>query len=63
MTYFQKDSGKQLPSWADSVYPDKMKDIAALVLASFTDTTTMKKFKGGDEKPTHSHGLRSESVY
>ncbi|XP_054273281.1 prostatic acid phosphatase-like isoform X1 [Macrosteles quadrilineatus] len=43
----EKETGKQLPEWTESVYPDKMKDIAALVLASFTHTPLMKRIKGG----------------
>jgi len=43
----EKETGKSLPPWTESVYPDKMKDIAALVLASFTHTPLMKRLKGG----------------
>uniref|UniRef100_A0A1B6LHJ3 Acid phosphatase n=1 Tax=Graphocephala atropunctata TaxID=36148 RepID=A0A1B6LHJ3_9HEMI len=43
----ERDSGKDLPSWTISVFPDKMKDIAALVLASFTNTPLMKRLRGG----------------
>ncbi|XP_046685501.1 prostatic acid phosphatase-like [Homalodisca vitripennis] len=43
----EKESGKDLPSWTISVFPEKMKDIAALVLASFTNTPLMKRLRGG----------------
>lgn len=37
----------KLPDWTKSVFPHKMKDLAALSLAVFTYTDSMKKFKGG----------------
>lgn len=36
-----------LPEWTKPVYPQKMKPIAALALALFTDTDFMKRMKGG----------------
>lgn len=36
-----------LPEWTKNVYPDKMKNIAALALALFTDNGFMKRMKGG----------------
>lgn len=36
-----------LPEWTVSVYPEKMKPIAALTLALFTDNDLMKRLKGG----------------
>ncbi|KAL0276395.1 UNVERIFIED_CONTAM: hypothetical protein PYX00_003983 [Menopon gallinae] len=37
----------KLPEWTKSVYPEKMKDIAALSLALFTFTDKQKRLKGG----------------
>lgn len=37
----------RLPEWTKKVFPDKMKSLAALSLASFTDTQLMKRFHGG----------------
>lgn len=36
-----------LPSWTESVFPGKMKDLAAQNLAIFTDNDLMKRLKGG----------------
>lgn len=43
----EKLNGLQLPDWTKSVFPDKMKDIAATSLAIFTETLKMKKIHGG----------------
>lgn len=36
-----------LPEWTKSVYPEKIRPIAALALALFTDNDFMKRMKGG----------------
>lgn len=36
-----------LPEWTRSVYPDKMRSIAAFALTLFTDNEFMKRMKGG----------------
>lgn len=36
-----------LPSWTATVFPGKMKDLAAQNLAAFTDNHLMKRLKGG----------------
>lgn len=36
-----------LPEWTKAVYPEKMKTIASLALALFTDNNFMKRMKGG----------------
>ncbi|XP_044765865.1 prostatic acid phosphatase [Coccinella septempunctata] len=36
-----------LPGWTEKVFPAKMKHLAVLSLASFTETDFMKKMKGG----------------
>lgn len=36
-----------LPDWTKNVYPEKLKSIAALAVALFTDTDHMKRLKGG----------------
>lgn len=37
----------KLPDWTKTVFPDKMKDLAAESLAVFTYTELMKRLKGG----------------
>lgn len=39
-----------LPVWTQSVFPERMKNLAALSLAVFTDTQFMKRMKGGKKK-------------
>lgn len=36
-----------LPSWTEKVFPNAMKPIAILCLASFTETKFMQRMKGG----------------
>ncbi|XP_065159474.1 prostatic acid phosphatase-like [Atheta coriaria] len=40
-------NGFQLPEWTNSVFPSKMKDLAASSLALFTKTIEMKRLHGG----------------
>lgn len=37
-----------LPEWTKSVYPEKLKPIAAQAVALFTDNIFMKRMKGGN---------------
>lgn len=39
-----------LPQWTKGVYPEKMRTIASLALALFTDNDFMKRMKGGEAK-------------
>lgn len=43
----EADNNYKLPDWTHSVFPDKMKDIATLTLASFTYTPLLKRLWGG----------------
>ena len=37
-----------LPNWTIAVYPNRMKRIAAIALATFTETNFMKRMHGGN---------------
>lgn len=39
-----------LPEWTKPVYPEKMRTMASLALALFTDNDFMKRMKGGRNK-------------
>lgn len=46
--FLQADNNYKLPDWTHLLFPDKMKNIAALVLASFTYTPLLKRLWGGE---------------
>lgn len=43
----EADHGLKLPDWTKSVYPEKLKPIAARSLSIFTETMAMRRMKGG----------------
>lgn len=43
----EKENNFTLPNWTEAVFPDKMKYLASLSLAIFTDTTLMKRLRAG----------------
>lgn len=43
----EDDNGLELPTWTKSVYPHKLKSLAARSLSIFTETVPMRRMKGG----------------
>jgi hypothetical protein len=44
----QETAGLTLPEWTQTVYPDKMKHLAAISLMLFTYTDVLKRLTGGE---------------
>jgi len=44
----QAASGLTLPEWTQTVYPEKMKRLAAISLMLFTYTNVLKRLTGGE---------------
>lgn len=45
--FIEHEMGLTLPSWTKTVFPDKMRPLAARNLALLTETAFMRKVKGG----------------
>jgi lysosomal acid phosphatase len=44
----QEAGGLMLPEWTQTVYPEKMKSMAAISLMLFTYTDVLKRLTGGE---------------